>query len=311
MRSLEAFRHVFETGSVTRAAERLGVSQPAISQTIFALEKAVGAKLFERAGARRLTPTPEARLVYPACRGVLEALERFELAARDVSNGGRVTIGAIPTVAMGFAQDAIERLRGAFPLIHVHLDPRYPENMEAMLVAGELDIAITSAPGSSERVETECLATLPVVVVLPAGHRLAGRDHLAPADLDGEPVAALRRGSQYRAAIDAVFAAAGRPLAPAVEAPGFTLCEFVERGQAVGIMSAISAWRFRDRGLVLVRLAPAVGCPLHLLRRRGVQIHPFCAALRDEMVGLCADILQVLPTPRTGQRPSRRRAGPA
>src|SRR5690606_17235776 len=116
MRSLEAFRHVFDTGSVTRAAERLGVSQPAISQTIFALEKAIGAKLFERSGARRLAPTPEARLMYPACRGVLEAMERFELVARDASSGGRVTIGVIPAIAMGFAHDAIERLRAEFPL---------------------------------------------------------------------------------------------------------------------------------------------------------------------------------------------------
>ncbi|BBK31072.1 DNA-binding transcriptional LysR family regulator [Stella humosa] len=307
MRSLEAFRHVFETGSVTRAAERLGVSQPAISQTIFALEKAVAVKLFERAGARRLAPTPEARLIYPACCGVLDALDRFELAARDAHSGGRVTIGAMPSIAMGMAQEAIDRLRVEYPLIHVHLDPRYSGNLEALLVSGELDIAIGSEAGTSDRVESELLTTLPVVVVVPRGHRLAGRPSLAPGDLEGEPLLCVHRQAPYRAAIDAAFAAAGQPLTPTVEAPGFALCDFVVRGQGIGLMSAISAWRCRHREIDIVPLAPDIGCGLYMMRRRGAELHPFCAAFRTEIVRLAQEIMAVVPMPTPAVPAARRR----
>ena len=297
MRSLEAFRHVFETGSVTRAAERLGVSQPAISQTIFALEKAIGAKLFERAGARRLAPTPEARLVYPACCDVLESLERFETAARDAQSGGRVTIGAVPSIAMGFAPEAIDRLRAEYPLIQVHLDPRYPGTLEALLVSGALDVAISTSPGVGDKVETEHLATVPVVVAVPAGHRLAQHKVLSPADLEGEALAVLHRTSRYRAGIDQAFAAAGHPLAPSIEAPGFTLCDFVDRGQAIGIMGALSAWRCRHRAIVIVPLTPFVGWDIYLLRRRGAEPHPFVGAFRDELVRQIAVVSAALPAP--------------
>lgn len=302
MRSLEAFRHVFDTGSVTRAAERLGVSQPAISQTLASLEKAIGTKLFDRSGARRLAPTPEARLMYPACCAALEALERFELAARDVSGGGRVTIGVTPAIALGFAHDAIERLRATFPLIHVHLDPRYAPLLEAPLAAGEMDLAISGAPAVTDKVESEFLISLPAVVVVPSTHRLAGRGGVAPADLDGEAMAVVHRQSSYRPSINATFAAAGCPLAPAVEAPGFTLCDFVERGQGIGVMSAISAWRYRERALAIIPLVPHVPCDLYALRRRGTALHPFCAAFRDEITRLCGVVAAVVPPPRGRKR---------
>lgn len=313
MRSLEAFRHVFETGSVTRAAERLGVSQPAISQTIFALEKAVGVKLFERAGARRLAPTPEARLIYPACCEVLSALERFETAARDANSGGRVTIGAVPSIAMGFAPDAIDRLRAQYPQVHVNLDPRYPQNLEALVVSGQLDVAISTAPGLGDKVETEHLATVPLVVAVPKDHPLAGHASLSPADLDGEALAVLHRTSRYRAAIDRVFSEAGQQLAPMIEGPGFTLCDFVDRGQAIGIMGALSAWRCRHRDIVIRPLTPFVGWEIYLLRRRGVEPNPFLAAFRTELVRLIGSVTEALPAPRaespTGSR--RRRSKPA
>lgn len=311
LRSLEAFRHVYETGSVTRASERMGVSQPAISQTIFALEKAIGAKLFERAGARRLAPTPEGRLVYPTCCEVLEALMRFETAAREAGSGGRITIGAVPSVAIGFAADAIDRLRGEYPQIQVHLDPRYPGNLEPLLVAGALDVAISTEPGTGDKVDTEHLATVPIVAAVPAGHRLAARSSLGPADFDGESVATLTRTSRFRSLIDRMFSEAGHPLVPAIEAPGFTLCDFVGRGQAIGIMGAVSAWSHRDRAMVILPLLPAVGWEIFLLRRRGVEPHPFLASFRADLQAQFDAVKAALPSlPAAGpglRRPRRSR----
>ena len=286
----------------------MGVSQPAISQTIFALEKAIGAKLFERAGARRLAPTPEARLVYPSCCEVLQALALFEAAARDAGSGGRITIGAVPSVAMGFAPDAIDRLRGEYPQIQIHLDPRYPGNLETLLIAGALDVAISTEPGTGDKVDTEHLATVPIVAAVPAGHRLAQRSSLGPGDLDGEAIATLTRTSRYRPLIDRMFSEAGHPLVPAIEAPGFTLCDFVGRGQAIGIMAAVSAWRHRQRPMVIQPLLPAVGWEIFLLRRRGVEPHPFLASFRADLRAQFDAVNAALPAlPVAGPAPRRAR----
>lgn len=77
-RNLEAFRIVCETGSVTRAAERLNLSQPAVSQLIGRLERSFGLRLFDRGLGRRLEPTAQARAIYlDVCR-TLEAMARLE-----------------------------------------------------------------------------------------------------------------------------------------------------------------------------------------------------------------------------------------
>lgn len=80
-RNLEAFRIVCETGSVTRAAERLQLSQPAISQLIGRLERAFGFRLFERGTGRRLQPTAQARAIYLDVCATLEAMARLEATA--------------------------------------------------------------------------------------------------------------------------------------------------------------------------------------------------------------------------------------
>lgn len=93
-RNFEAFRIVCETGSVTRAAERLALSQPAVSQLIGRLERAFGFRLFERGVGRRLRPTPQARAIYLDVCGTLDAMARLEATAaalvepRPAADGG-------------------------------------------------------------------------------------------------------------------------------------------------------------------------------------------------------------------------------
>ncbi len=86
-RNLEAFRIVCETGSVTRAAERLHLSQPAVSQLIGRLERSFGLRLFDRGLGRRLEPTAQARALYlDVCRA-LEAMARLEATASVLGTG--------------------------------------------------------------------------------------------------------------------------------------------------------------------------------------------------------------------------------
>ncbi|MGE0717353.1 MAG: LysR family transcriptional regulator [Alphaproteobacteria bacterium] len=90
-RALSAFRVVYETCSVTRAAEHLDVTQPAISQILAAFEAALGFRLFARGPGRRLVPTGEARALYgEVCRAV-DALDRLAAAITTI---GRLSVAA-------------------------------------------------------------------------------------------------------------------------------------------------------------------------------------------------------------------------
>jgi DNA-binding transcriptional LysR family regulator len=85
-RNLEAFRIVCETGSVTRAAERLNLSQPAVSQLIARIERAFELTLFERGLGKRLKPTASARALYHAVCKTLDAMSDIEATARAIAH---------------------------------------------------------------------------------------------------------------------------------------------------------------------------------------------------------------------------------
>ncbi|MGE0717355.1 MAG: LysR family transcriptional regulator [Alphaproteobacteria bacterium] len=315
LRTLEAFRHVYDTGSVTRAAERLGVSQPAVSQAIFALEKAVGFPLFDRSGTKRLTPTAEGRELYPACCRVLEATATVERIAGslEAGHGRRVIVGVVPEMSVGFAQDVMDRLMGQFPEAEVGLDARYAWLHEELLVKGDIDISLSTMPAVGERIDSRPLMTLPAMVGMPAGHPLADRPKISPRDLVHEPLAVPRRPASLRTRLDAAFAEAGLILSPSIEAPVFTLGDFVLRRNAVALFGPIAGWHHRDRGVLLRPLDPPLDCTYHLLVRKGGVETPYVAAFAEEVVALgrkvAAEIGVPLVLPGSGgaRRAGRRR----
>src|SRR6266566_4249023 len=98
LRQLDCFRLLMITGTMTRAAEQLSISQPAVSNIIAALEHEIGFSLFTRR-AGRLEPTPEAHLFFREVSRSLEAFESTERAAAEIKQGkhGRLTIAAYPS----------------------------------------------------------------------------------------------------------------------------------------------------------------------------------------------------------------------
>ncbi|MGE0717356.1 MAG: LysR family transcriptional regulator [Alphaproteobacteria bacterium] len=93
-RNLDAFRIVFETCSITRAAERLDLSQPAVSQLIGRIEQAFGFVLFVRGMGRRLQPTKAATAIYPDVCRALDAMTGIEEAASRLADGGTGPVAA-------------------------------------------------------------------------------------------------------------------------------------------------------------------------------------------------------------------------
>jgi LysR family hydrogen peroxide-inducible transcriptional activator len=174
MHQLRYFVAVAQCGSFSRAAERCHVSQPSLSQQIQKLEKSLGQQLFDRLG-RRVVLTDGGRLLLDRATAILAALEDAERQLRDghEKHGGRLALGAIPTIAPYLLPPALERLLRVYPQAELSIHEVFTVHLLALLLGGELDLALVALPINEERLKVEPLFTEPLLLAVPRGHRLA------------------------------------------------------------------------------------------------------------------------------------------
>ena len=188
LRRLRYFAALAEDPNFHRTAERLGLTQPALSRAIALLEADVGATLLERGrGGARLTA---AGLSFAAgCRGVLAALDGAVLQARRIADGeaGQLVIGYTDTAMTGCLPDIVRGFRDAYPDVEVVLRQGYTNQQRRWLREGGIDVAFVTGPLVEDGHEAVEVQRDRFVAILPEDHPLAGRSSLALAELAGEP----------------------------------------------------------------------------------------------------------------------------
>jgi DNA-binding transcriptional LysR family regulator len=186
--SLRALRYlvaVAEEGSVTAAARRLNVSQPAISETLAQLERALGLPLFLRHHARGVTPTPAGARVVAEARQLLAHAADFARAARALGDApaGEITLGCFLTVAPRFLPLLLSAFAARHPSITVRLEEGDQREILSALALGRTELALAYDFALPDTVEAIPLAALPPHAVLPARHPLARRPLLRLAEI--------------------------------------------------------------------------------------------------------------------------------
>jgi DNA-binding transcriptional LysR family regulator len=176
VRHLWLFLAVAEEQHFGRAAKRLGMSQPPLTEQIQVLEQALKVKLFERS-RRGAQLTPIGQAILPAVRKFADQMEQLELAVREATAGqtGTLTIGAISSAMVDILPAYLDRLRAVHP--HLTIAVREIDSAEAIpaLVAGDVDIAFARLQGElGESIESITLANDRLAVALPTSHRFAG-----------------------------------------------------------------------------------------------------------------------------------------
>lgn len=182
IRHLAALQALAEEASFNRAAQRLGYSQPAVSQQLSALERIVGRKLVNRPRVSHpltLTDAGERLLVHAKAIQANLAIAESELGAG--ADGGRIRIGVYQTVAAHLMPHVLRELAQTSPNVEVVLtDAPGDEKLVSFLDQGDLDLAFVDLPLRFQReLQTECLAKDDYVLVLPVG---------APQVTRGEPI---------------------------------------------------------------------------------------------------------------------------
>ncbi|WP_300161217.1 LysR family transcriptional regulator [Solidesulfovibrio sp.] len=270
LRDCECFVAVAEELHFSRAAARLGLAQPPLSQRIRALEAEIGARLFART-SRMVALTPAGEAFLREARLVLEAAARAGEAARRVGRGlaGRLTVGFVNPAMDAFLSGALATFRRQAPEVALSLREMSTREQAAALAAGRLDVGFVRPAGQDfPGVELTVVSREPYVLAVPAGHALAGARRVALNDLDGQAMVLPPReqAPALLAAVEAALALAGARVTPVQDAATkFTMVALVAAGLGLAFLPAsVRVWRregvvFRDLepGLPLVELAAA------------------------------------------------------
>ncbi len=231
---------VAETRNFTRAAERCCVVQSSLSHRIAGLERELGVRLFARSSRRvELTSAGAAFLA-----GARECLAAADRAAADAAAAagvvrGRLAVGVIMTTAAVDVPELLQRYRARHPDVQVLLRSGRSDELVAAIRGGDLDIAFLGLP-EGERpsgVESVVLDHDRHVLVVPAGHRLAGASRLTLREIAEEPFVDFVAGTPARAQSDQAFAAAGLVREVAYETGAAELItRLIARGLGVALL---------------------------------------------------------------------------
>lgn len=217
IRQIRCFVALYEEGSITRAARRLHVVQPAISQQIKRLEARHDLQLFARE-PHGVVPNSIAHEFYRHCIRVLTELERADavLARGADSLSGRINVGAQHSFHQFVMARALARFGEIYPAVELLSRDGYRSDLISWLIAGELDCAILSTTKDLLNMQTQAISSEALVVV---GHRdtLAGRESLCGRELIDFRLVLPSRFTSMRNLIDAQFGMQGLTLRPQLE----------------------------------------------------------------------------------------------
>ncbi|WP_299851122.1 LysR substrate-binding domain-containing protein [uncultured Roseovarius sp.] len=281
IREIECFQAIMTAGTMTRASQMLGISQPAVSNTIATLEHRLGFQLFLRKSGR-LQPTPEALIFYEDAQRLLEAVVRANEAATRLRQGetGHLTISAFPGVSLKFLPRLINRFLETRENVKVRLLSRSSHVVIEQLPSQMFDIAIAEKPSQFAGVDAEEF-TYVCHCIVARNHPLAKHKLLTPRDLDHVPFVALFRDHMTTYQIARAFTEAKAQWNVVLEAQYFaSLIEFVRSGNAVALVDPINSQGFDD-GLVGIPFEPSIQYQIGVLTPQDKPTSKVTAAFLD------------------------------
>jgi DNA-binding transcriptional LysR family regulator len=260
-------------GSASRASELLQVTQPAVSRSIAALERAVQFALFDRVKGR-LVPTPEGKLFFQNVSTSFVGLDNLRSAAAQIRDFGSGSIRIASLAAMGstLVPRAIRAFRVKHSTIAITLEVLSSSLVRDLVASQQFDLGIAGDEVDLSGVDNRNFASFRAVCAVPSKHRLACRSSLGPKDLHNVQFIALAPEDRTRKRIEVIFEEAGTRPEIVVETPNSaTICALALEGVGVGLVNPAAAEGYIKRGLLFKPFEPAVYFVSYLLFRPDAQ----------------------------------------
>lgn len=294
LRQLQYALAVADERSFRKAAKRCGVSQPALSTQLGALEDALGVRLFER-DRRGVLPTPAGEQLVERARSLLLLADDLVAAARTLGDplAGVLRIGVIPTVSPYLLPDIQPALRREHPKLSLRWTEEKTPELVTALASGRLDTAILAKQAEIGDLQTETLCEDPFVLAAPGAHPLVKSSRAAgPEELRGADVLFLDDGHCFR---DQALAFCSRHKAGELDFRATslpTLVQMVASGAGITLLPRLSLPLENRRGGLTVRRFkdPAPHRTIVLAWRRGSSLAPALKTLAGTIRDACSKL---------------------
>lgn len=289
LRQLRTFLAVVETGSVSDAARDLGLTQPAASQQLRELERALGLRLLERARGKVVPNAAGQALVAPARRAQAAVEELCGTAAGFRSgDAGRIRLGTGATACIHLLPPILATVKAQVPGAEVIIATGNTPDMLRRVEEGDLDAALITLPSALPRALAALdVATDDLLAVVPEALLPPGRSALSAGDLAALPLILYESGSGTRSMIDAWFRQAGLVPRPVMALGSVEAIKvLVAGGHGCSILPALAVAGAQGgvQGAAVLPLEPPLSRGLALVTRQDKVLDRALRSLRDALL---------------------------
>lgn len=251
IRQIEAFNAVIKGGSVTRAAEVLFISQPAVSKLILAFESSCGLNLFQR-GKGRLIPTREARRLFAETEKFMTGVERVENTARAIRDAerGEIAVVGYPALSLRMLPQCATRFLVDRPDIYLTILTRNSPEVASAMLSRMADFGISLLPTREPGLRCTHFANVSLVCALPHDHRLAQTRCIDLHDLENENLISLGHDDQSgRVVMEALAHVGTNPHRQIDVEMADTACTLAAEGLGLALVPTVASLGWENNGL--------------------------------------------------------------
>ena len=287
LRHMRIFQKIYETQSVTRAAEALHMTQPAVTRALQELEKYYGLRLFERLN-RRLTVTEAGRRMYDYALHLTETFDTMEKSLRDWERQGVLRVGASVSLGCSLLPQLARTFQEEHPGVEVRVRIANGELLRRDLLENRLDLALLEGEENGADLMLTPFAAGEMALIVPPGHPLARAGGATLVQAAAYPLLLRETGSATRRFLDQLLMSRGLAVQPVWESASTqALLSAVREGLGITLVPWALARQTVLRG-------EAERCPVtdaELIRRRYVAWHPskYVTGTMRAFVNLCME----------------------
>lgn len=284
---IRVFLAVYDLRNFHQAAEAVGLSQPALSRRIQALEQVLGAPLLERS-RRAVTPTAVGRQIEPQMRRILDDIENSILSSGELAlkQHGKITIASIPTAAISFLPKVINDFNQKYPNIRFRiLDLSSMEGLDS-IAQGDVDFGINIVGQSHPELINTLIMDDPFILYCRADHPLAMRDKVSWDDLSETRLIGVSRESGNRIVLEHALAQSRKQIQWFYEVNHVsTAIGLVEAGLGASVLPRLSLPIKSHPDLKAIVIEnPVVMRSLGLLEKRGGHLRVEARKFKEDLL---------------------------
>lgn len=267
IQNLQAFISVSDSASFSRAAEKLFITQPAVSKRITALEHAMGTQLFDRVG-KKIQLTEAGRALLPSARRIIAELDESRRIISNLSGkiGGSLRIGTSHHIGLHRLPPVLRAYTARYPSVDLDIHFMDSEDACAAVIRGELELAVATLPGQEpERLHTHIVWHDPLDFIVSCDHPLAAQAEIGIDDLVEHPAILPSQNTYTRSLLERELGIDTRTLKIALET---NYLETIKMMVSIGL-----GWSMLPVSMMSTELKPLYLPGIDIQRELGVVYH--------------------------------------